>query len=204
MPFLEGLVVGFGLAFLIGPVFFTLLQASLRHGVWSGLAVAVGIFISDIVCVAICALGVATLLQEEQNQAYLALGGSLILIGLGLKYLIKPNISTNVDEKIGAAGYLGYAIKGFLVNFVNPFVFFVWIGIIAVGSSKYSLGGDLKFYLAGTLIGIFSTDTLKAVLAHKIKRFIKPKILTGLFRIIGFCLVAFGGRLIYFGFTHLN
>lgn len=204
MPFLEGLLYGLGLAFLIGPVFFTLLQASLKHGVGSGLAVAVGIFASDIVCVVICTLGVATILQDVRNQAYLALGGSVILIGLGLKYVVKPKIKTDVDEKQTVAGYLGYALKGFLVNFVNPFVFFVWIGIIAVGSSKYNLDSSLKYYLAGALVGIFSTDAAKAVLAHKIKRFIKPKILMVLFRVIGICLIGFGGNLIHFGITHLN
>lgn len=204
MPLFEGLLYGLGLAFLIGPVFFTLLQASLTHGVSSGVSVAIGIFVSDIFCVTICYLGVAALLQEERNQAYLALAGSFILVSMGLKYMIKPKINTEVNEKLSIAGYLGYALKGFMVNLLNPIVFAVWIGIIAVGSSKYEVKGDVLTYLAGTLLGIFSTDLLKAVLAHKIKHLIKPNILMWLFRLIGLCLVVFSLNLMYFAYKHIN
>lgn len=202
MPLLQGFVVGLGLAFLIGPVFFTLLKASLHKGVWSGLAVAVGIFLSDIVCVSLCVLGTAKYLDDEQNQAYLAIAGGVILLGLGLNYVIKPKVSTGEEVTIKAMDYVGYALKGFMVNFLNPFVFFVWISIIA--ASGYTMQDSLVTFLSGVLVGILLTDSLKAILAHKIKDYIRKDILIKLFRVIGALLVIFAGRLMYFGFTHIN
>lgn len=202
MPILKGFAVGLGLAFLIGPVFFTLLKASLQRGVWSGLSVAFGILLSDIVCVSLCALGTAKYLNDEKNQAYLAIAGGLILLGLGLSYVIKPKVSTGEDIKVKALDYVGYMVKGFLVNFLNPFVFFVWISIIA--ASGYTLQDSLVVFLMGVLGGIFLTDCLKAILANKIKHFIRHDILLKLFRVIGVLLVGFGGRLMYFGVTHLG
>ena len=48
MPILEGLGYGVVTAFLIGPVFFTLLRAAMDYGFWGGVSVAVGIIASDI------------------------------------------------------------------------------------------------------------------------------------------------------------
>lgn len=197
MPLLQGFVIGLGLAFLIGPVFFTLLKASLQQGVWSGLAVAFGIFLSDILCVVLCVLGTAKYLNNEENQAYLAMGGGIILLGLGVNYVVRPKVSTGDDVKVKTLDYIGYAVKGFLVNFLNPFVFFIWISIIA--ASGYTLQDNLTTYLIGVLAGIFLTDSLKAILATKIRHFIKPHILVKLFRVIGVCLIVFAIRLFYVG-----
>lgn len=202
MPILKGFVVGLGLAFLIGPVFFTLLKASLQKGVWSGLAVAVGITLSDILCAALCTLGTAKYLKNEQNQAYLAIAGGLILLGLGISYVVKPKVSTGEEVQVKTLDYIGFMAKGFLVNFLNPFVFFVWISIIA--ASGYTLEDNLVIFLAGVLAGIFLTDSLKAVLAHRIKHFIRYDIMIKLFRVIGVLLIGFGGRLMYFGITHIG
>jgi len=203
MPFFEGLVIGLSLAFLIGPVFFTLLNASLRHGIFAGLSVAFGIFLSDISCVLICYFGIAKYLQEPRHQAYVAFGGGLLLLGMGLKYLIKPNVKVNENDKVGSRHYITYILKGYAVNILNPAVFAIWIGIIGIGTSKFALSNGLIIFLAGVLAGIFSTDSLKALLAHKIKPLIKANILIWLFRIIGISLAGFGLRLVYFGLMYL-
>ena len=44
---LNGIVSGIVLAFLIGPVFFTIIQTSIERGFWSGVFVAIGVSLSD-------------------------------------------------------------------------------------------------------------------------------------------------------------
>ena len=203
MAFLDGYLWGLAMVVFIGPVFFTLLQGALQYGFKSGFAVALGIFISDVVAVAICYLGAGTaesFFKNTSNQFYIALMGAAILLGMGLKYLIKPSLKTEAQIELKTADYLSFFIKGFLVNFVNPFVFLVWISLIGFKSVKYDFESDLFIFLTAALLGILTTDTLKAAFAHKIKDFLKPTFLLWTYRVIGGLLVIFGMRLLYNAF----
>lgn len=201
MAFLEGFGVGLAMVIFIGPVFFTLLKSALNYGFWAGMMVALGIFISDVVCVALCSFGAIPFFKNEENQFYLAVGGSVILFGLGLKYLLKPNVNVDAELKLHAGHYTAYFTKGFLVNFVNPFVFLVWISVIGLAQGKYGSGQDLWLFLGASLLGILTTDTLKVVFADKIKKLIQPKFLIRAYQVIGVVLLGFGVRLLWFAFV---
>lgn len=201
MAFLEGFAVGLAMIVFIGPVFFTLLKSALNYGFWAGMMVALGIFISDVVCVALCSLGAIPFFENDQNQFYLAIGGSIILFGLGLKYLLKPNVNVDEQVKLHAGHYTAYFTKGFLVNFVNPFVFLVWISVIGLARGKYGAGQELWIFLGAALLGILTTDTLKVIFADKIKPLIQPKFLLRAYQVIGIVLIGFGIRLVWFAST---
>ncbi|MGB1204976.1 MAG: LysE family translocator [Chitinophagales bacterium] len=201
MIFLEGYLVGLGLILLIGPVFFTLLQSTLQYDYKSGLAVALGIFVSDVMCVLLCSFGAAPLLEQNHNQLIFSCLGAVILFGFGLKFLLKPSLNFETSLQLKATDYINFFIKGFLVNFVNPFVFIVWIGIIGLASAKYNTNQTLGVYLTGVLLGILTTDTLKALFAHNIKILLQPKYLQILYRIVAICLLGFGFRLLYVAYT---
>ena len=196
MIFLEGYLIGLGLILLIGPVFFTLLQSTLQYDYKSGLAVAFGIFVSDVICVLLCSLGAAPLLEQEHNQLIFSCLGAIILFGFGFKFLLKPSLNFEASLKLKASDYAGFFAKGFLVNFVNPFVFLVWIGIIGMAKTEYPIQQETNIYLIGVLLGILTTDTLKALFAHNIKILLEPKYLQIVYRIIAFCLIGFGFRLL--------
>ncbi|MBI1287629.1 MAG: lysine transporter LysE [Flavobacteriales bacterium] len=201
MALFEGYLVGLGMVVFIGPVFFTLLKSALNYGFWAGMMVALGIFISDVVCVGLCSFGAIPFFKNTENQFYLALGGSVILLGLGLKYLLKPNVNVDSEVKLHAGHYSAYFAKGFLVNFVNPFVFLVWTGVIGLAQSRFGTGQELWFFLSAALLGIFTTDSLKVVFAHRIKTLIRPDILRRAYQIIGLVLIGFGIRFLWFAFT---
>lgn len=205
MPFLDGLWLGLGFVIFIGPVFFTLLHIALNHGFWAGFSTALGIVVSDAVALLICSFGAIPFFKNTDNQLILSFIGAAILIGLGLKFILRPQIQTETDVKTLKAGhYLNFFTKGFLVNFVNPFVFIVWIGVIGFAESKYSETSDIITLLCATLLGIIATDTLKALFAHKISHLIKPQFLKKVYRGIGIVLLAFAGRLVWYGFENMN
>lgn len=162
--------------------------------------VAFGIFISDVVCVGLCAFGAIPFFENPLNQHWLAIAGSVILFGIGLKYLIKPNVNTDADLKLKAGQYTAYFAKGFLVNFVNPFVFLVWITAIGAGQERHGVEG-LWVFLGAALIAVLITDTTKVVFAHRIKKLIQPKFLLRAYQVIGVVMVGFGFRLLYFAFV---
>ncbi len=182
----------------IGPVFFTLLKSALNYGFWAGMMVALGVFISDVVCVLLCSYGAIPFFENPLNQHWLTIVGSVILFGLGLKYLIRPNVNTDTGLRLKAGHYTAYFAKGFLVNFVNPFVFLVWIGVIGFAQKKYGVGEDLWLFLAAALLGILTTDSAKVIFAHRVKALIRPKFLLRAYQVIGIVLIGFGIRLIWF------
>ena len=162
------------------------------------MSVAWGIFISDVVCVGLCIFGATRFFENPDNQIWLAIGGMAILLGLGLKYIIKPSIDVDKMVKLSAGDYSKHFAKGFLVNFVNPFVFLVWIGVIGFAQAEYGKSEDLYGFLTASLFGILTTDSLKVVFAHRVKRLLQPKILTRLYRVIGGLLIIFAGRLAWY------
>jgi threonine/homoserine/homoserine lactone efflux protein len=201
MVFFEGFLIGLAMVVFIGPVFFTLLKSALNYGFWAGMMVALGIFFSDVVCVGLCSFGAIPFFENTENQFYLAIGGSVILFGLGLKYLFKPNVNVDEQVKLHAGHYTAYFTKGFLVNFVNPFVFLVWISVIGLAQGKYGNSDDLWIFLGAALFAILVTDSLKVVFADRIKKFIQPKFLLRAYQVIGVVLIGFGVRLLVFALS---
>lgn len=201
MAFLQGYLTGLGLALVLsfGPVFFTLLHGSLEHGFRSGLAVALGIFAGDALClVLLTAFGIADFITDPAHQFYLGVVGAVVLIGLGARYLLKPYRGEPAEAAPLKPGhYLSFGLRGFLVNFVNPFVFVVWLGMIGLAGTRYAAGQGLLIFLLGSLVAIFSTDVLKALFAHRIKPLLRPEWITLTFRGIGAGLILFGVHILY-------
>ena len=67
MEFLQGYLLGLSMIVFIGPVFFLLIRISLEFGTSAGVWVAIGIIISDILCVILSFLGVNLI----QNSIFL-------------------------------------------------------------------------------------------------------------------------------------
>ncbi len=196
MSFLEGYGIGLGMIIFIGPVFFLLLNSSLQYGKKAGLAVALGIIFSDFICVGLCYYGFSSFISIEKNEFLIGGIGSVIIFGLGISYLLKKIIiDTNVT--INSRSLKVFFLKGFSVNFFNPFVFAVWIGVYNYGMHKYSSTESLLVFVFAVLTGIFTTDVLKVFLSEKLKKFISPKRLILFFRITGILLIVLAFRLFY-------
>ena len=193
---IEGFIIGLGMMVFLGPVFFTLLKGTLEFGFLAGFFVAIGVFISDIICVTICMLGAAPFLENSTAQYYLGIFSGIILIYLGIKYALVSSVSTEVTLTKTKHLYSTMFVKGFMVNFLNPFVFIVWIGVIGFGKTKFE-NDNMLYFLGAALFAILLTDNLKAFFAHKIKPLIQPSILLYVFKVIGLFLVGLGIRMIY-------
>lgn len=197
MAILTGILLGLSTLLFIGPVFFYLLKSSLETGTKAGVSVAVGIIIGDIICVLLAIFGFGSYFEQpEIRKVFAGIGGVLLLI-FGIKYIIKPQLSTIHSEKIKGNTMIKYFLNGFLINFINPFVFAVWFGFYALVQSNYTNESEVIFSLVAALLIIFSTDILKAIFANKLSQFIKPKKLAILFKVFGFVMIAFSLRLFF-------
>jgi len=203
MALLHGYLLGLGFVIFLGPVFFYLLKSTLDGGFFSGLSVALGIVFADLVCIIICSLGAIAFFENSKNQFWIGIVGGIILLALGLKFIFKPQINTEAaieKIKISKANYIAYFTQGFLINFVNPFVFVVWIGVIGVAKAEYGSSTNFLMFLGAALLGIFSTDLLKVLLAHRIKKFLSPSHLIHIYRVFGIILLIFGVWAIFYCF----
>ena len=181
----------------IGPVFFYLFKTSLVNGRIGGFFVALGVIVGDGIYVLICYYGFASIILSFLGETYLALCGSIILVALGIRYVLKRD--EQLDELIlkNESSNAWFFIKGFLINFINPFVFLVWIGLTTYSNTKYTTQTDITIFLLAILLGIFLTDLTKVLLANKLKYFLDPKKIRLIYKILGLVLIGFGLRLLY-------
>ncbi len=196
MSFLEGFGIGLGMIIFIGPVFFLLLNSALQYGVKAGLAVVFGIIISDIVCVALCYYGLSSLMIIKQNQFWIGGVGSILLLILGISYLMKK-AKKNTESTIYYKGMFSFFIKGFSINFFNPFVFVVWIGVYNYGQHRYPESQSLLLFIGSVLLGIFCTDIAKVILSKRVQKIVSSKNLTVFFKVTGVILILFSIRLLF-------
>lgn len=203
---LNGVKFGIVLAFLVGPVFFTIIQTSIEKGFWKGVIVALGVSASDILCVLISYFGLAQLITEPKFRMHLAYAGGIILLGFGLYYLlIKGRKKRVTDNTVGTdKPRYRYFFKGFVINGFSPSVVMFWIGTLSLVSLDfgYTKGSEFFIFFAALLCTVLITDILKAYLAGKLGRLITPGVLRFLNLGLGLVLFGFGLRLIFYANTY--
>ena len=187
----------------VGPVLFYLLKTSLEFGKTNGMLVVLGIIISDIVVAFLCYFGLGRFLSSPEAQIWLSFAGGIILLTIGIKYLVAKNRDWQVDKKITVKNRLIFFSNGFLVNFVNPFVFGVWIGVVAYGNKTFGNQENQILFLVGSLLGILTTDSVKVLLADYLKRFLQPSRMSKIYKVAGTGLILFSFRLLYHGLSRI-
>jgi len=196
MEISTGFLLGISTLLFIGPVFFYLLKSSLESGYKAGIAVALGIIIGDIIYVVLVLKGIGGFLHNEGNSKWMALLGGLLLMGMGIKYLLNPASKKEVHGKLKSKSLLVYTINGFIINFVNPFVFGVWVVFLTINQSKFEKESSVIISMTTILAVIFLTDILKALFAHKLKKFMNESRLKTMYKVFGVIMIVFGSRLI--------
>jgi threonine/homoserine/homoserine lactone efflux protein len=196
---LQGLMLGSVLAIQPGPSFFTLIQTSSKEGFKSGLALAIGIFISDVICVLLAYLGIAQLFDNPQNKMLIGLigGGLLVVFGLfSIFHKKKEEEEKGVDIK--AVNIPLFITKGFFLNMLNPSVIFLWVlWVGAISSNKEYTQIHISLFFTTTLAIVFITDILKAYFANKISKHLSHKILRKISILLGIILLITGLVFIY-------
>jgi threonine/homoserine/homoserine lactone efflux protein len=197
----NGIVSGIVLAFLIGPVFFTLLQTSIEHGFKSGSFVAIGISLSDALYISVSYLGVYQIFDRGNFREYLAYFGGGVLLMFGIYYLLVKSrrLATYDPEKMQTRRPLRLIAKGFIINGLSPMVLIFWLGTVGVATTKfgYSTPGKAIPYFAAIVGTVFTTDLIKAKLADKLRAVMTPRFIRTLNIVLGIVMVIFGGRLIF-------
>ncbi|MCX6270129.1 MAG: LysE family translocator [Bacteroidetes bacterium] len=193
-PLLEGIVIGFTIAVLMGPAFFSLIQTSVYRGLYSGLLLALGIFFSDAVLLLLCYLGASQIIYEGQNSLVFGMIGGTILIIYGIvTFRRKVHLNGEFIQQVNKPGPITYILKGFFLNFANPFIWIFWMGVVVGVTSNFGVNTtSIYLFFTGILVTTFSTDFLKCFISHKIKQYLNPKVLATINHLVGLTLIIFG------------
>jgi threonine/homoserine/homoserine lactone efflux protein len=198
---LKGFLLGLTLSFMIGPLFFSIVEATLDRGYRAGLVVAAGIWCSDILFVLAVQKGL------EAMQAIVALpgfrfwtgllGGALLMaFGAAIWLNGKKNISAPAKEQqilVAEKGLVGLWLRGFVINTINPGTLVFWLGTATgiVAPNGWDTTEITLFFTAMLLVLVF-TDTLKIYGAKYLRRWLTVEHILMVRRTIGIALVVFG------------
>lgn len=198
----KGIVSGIVLAFLIGPVFFTIIQTSIERGFSKGVLVAIGVSASDAGYIVLSYLGLSQLIADESMKVYLGYTGGFVLLSFGIYYLFFKNkkLIFHPADPPKQAGIFRYLAKGFIINGISPMVLVFWIGTVGLATSEfgYTTTMQASIYFSSIVATVFVTDVLKAKLADKLRALITTRLIRILHVVLGIVFIIFGGRLLLF------
>ncbi len=200
---LKGAIAGFTLSFLIGPVFFALIEIGMDKGFRAGLAMCSGIWLSDILIILIAFLGlsyVLALVEWEGFRPWLGSIGGLILITFGILSWFKPPVVVKSAEKfqLKKLDLINLSIKGFVINTLNPFTVIFWLGLMStIVASSAKTGPQAIIFFTSLLLVVIIFDLLKVLLAKKISQYLRIEYIGTIKKFIGLTLLVFGFVLIW-------
>ena len=200
---------------MVGPLLFAIVEAALEKGFRAGLAVAGGVWVSDFLYVLLVYKAVwmiSALTSLPGFNFWAGLAGGAILVAFGIGSLVRSQKAAagipiadklldaidgpeqpGVEHNWSKWGYFGYWLRGFLLNTINPFTVFFWLGIgSAVVAPNQWNDREVIVFFSGMLGVLLLTDTLKAYAAKRVRNFLTPGHSLWVRRIIGAVLIVSG------------
>lgn len=190
----KGIAAGITVSFLIGPIFFGLVDLTISKGWRSGLCYVFGVIVSDVVLIYF----VETILQQfnfDSIKTHIGLFGGILLLIFGtLTFLSKARIQA-LDLRDIKTLFQAF-MKGVVINVFNPFVTIWWIAMYTSVSIRYiDVADKISFYF-GILLMVFLFDLLKIRFAYFLKQRLTIDKLLIVKKIAGVCLFVFGAVMI--------
>jgi threonine/homoserine/homoserine lactone efflux protein len=195
----HGVLLGLIMIVSVGPIFFAVIETSIRKGFWYAFSISAGTLISDLFYISLAYFGLQALFENEAFKFWIGICGGILLIAFGITYLLKkPDLHAADLHMKKQSSYTAYALKGFLINTFNPFVIFFWLGVLGWVNVNFedSKANQLLFF-GGTLVTIFGADMFKAFIASKIKHLMNPHVFLWVNRVVGLVMIYFGLRMMW-------
>lgn len=195
---LAAIPIGFFLAFLLGPVFFVLLETAAIKGFRAAFSFDIGVLFADVVFVLVAYLSTTKLLNSIKDDPALFVFGGGILITYGIIQFIQTKKVLQHEEvpeiqKLNKRDYLGLAAKGFLLNFINIGVLGFWLGLIIVFGPQLKMDSNRMLVFFGSVLGTYLiVDIFKILLAKKLNSKLTPDRIYVVKKGISVLLIIFG------------
>lgn len=195
---LTAIPLGFFLSFMIGPVFFVLLETSVVKGFRAAIVFDLGVVLADIIFILIAYFSSYRLIQSIKDDPALFVFGGLVMLTYGIISLVKTkkakkNIDPEDPIELAKKNYFNLFIKGFFLNFINIGVLGFWLAILITVGPKLQLDPTrmLTFFTA-VILSYFITDIFKILLAKQLRSKLNPKNILMIKKIISVLLIISG------------
>ena len=199
---LSGIPWGIFLSFMIGPVFFILLETSIIKGFRAALVFDLGVICGDIVFIGIAYLGSYRLIQSLKDKPALFIFGGILMLVYGIISFMQlkkeEKVNTDIiDREIIKKNYGSLFIKGFFLNIINIGVLGFWLAIIiSVGPKLEMQTSRMITFFATVILSYLFIDCIKILLAKQLKNKLTPNNILKIKKGISIVLMIFGVVLI--------
>lgn len=194
----NGIPLGFFLSFMIGPVFFVLLETAITKGFRAALFFDLGVILADVFFISIAYLGSYRLIQSLKDDPALYIFGGIIMVTYGLISFFKLRKVVKAEDEEEAVevikkGYLSLFIKGFLLNFINIGVLGFWLLIIITYGPKLQMdNSNVVWFFTTVIISYIITDIGKILLSKQLRSKLTPPNIIKIKKVSSIVMVIFG------------
>lgn len=196
---LSAIPLGFILSFMIGPVFFVLLETSVVKGFRAAVVFDLGVVFADIVFILIAFFSSYRLIQSIKDDPALFIFGGLVMLTYGIISFVKNKKESkkSLDEidpkELAKTNYFSLFIKGFFLNFINIGVLGFWLAIlITIGPQLELQTSRMITFFSTLIISYFITDIFKILLAKQLRNKLNPKNILLIKKFISIVLIICG------------
>jgi len=195
--YVNAVLLGFGLAFMVGPVFFTLIETSITKGFRAALTFDIGVVLADIMFITISYFGSVTILKKIQDDPRIFMVGGMVLVSYGLYTIFYQKTKKIVTDEelvvVESNNYVGLFFKGFFLNTINFGVLAFWLAIVIAVSSNFQMNSNRIFnYFALMVFTFLLTDVVKIIAAKQLKAKLTPVVLRKIRHALGIFFIVFG------------
>lgn len=196
---LSAIPLGFFLSFMIGPVFFVLLETSVVKGFRAAIIFDLGVVLADVIFILIAFFSSYRLIQSIKDDPALFIFGGLVMLTYGIISFVKNKKESkkSIDEidpkELAKTNYLSLFIKGFFLNFINIGVLGFWLAIlITIGPQLELKASRMITFFSTLIVSYFVTDIFKILLAKQLRNKLNPKNILLIKKFISIVLIICG------------
>ncbi|WP_418264457.1 LysE family translocator [Flavobacterium faecale] len=195
---LAGIPWGIFLSFMIGPVFFILLETSIIKGFRAALVFDLGVVFADGIFISIAYLGSYRMIKSLEDKPSLFIFGGIIMVAYGIISFLslrkEKKINTKaIDNEIIRKNYVSLFFKGLFLNIINIGVLGFWLAIIiSIGPTLEMQTSRMMTFFITVIVTYLVIDCLKIVLAKQLKSKMTPTNILKIKQGISVVLMIFG------------
>ena len=193
--------LGILLCFLIGPVFFIVLETAATKGFRAAIVFDLGVVTADFIFIAIAVSSSYRLINSIKDEPALYIFGGLIMITYGIISFLKlKKDSKNIEEsdeniqlELVKKDYRSLYFKGLFLNFINVGVLGFWFLIFLTFGPVMELQTPrLLVFFSTVIITYLLVDIAKMALAKKLKNKLTPINVLKIKKLTSLLLIVFG------------
>jgi threonine/homoserine/homoserine lactone efflux protein len=187
---ITGILLGLSAGLSPGPLLTLVISETLRHGIRSGMKVALAPMITDLPIILLTLFVLARLADFHPVLGLLSLAGGFFILFMGFESLRAKGVELDIQAEQPKS-----LTKGVLANALNPHPYLFWL---SVGAPTMIRAMDISpmapvAFLFGFYVFLVGSKVLLAIGVGKSKLFLNGRIYVYVMRFLGLalCVLAF-------------